>query len=68
MRESARQGRLEERLIFDPDTGRALGMELRAVRARGPYSWLEAGALAAYHLILGFDATDDAPPKVTVAR
>lgn len=53
---------LEVRLIIDPDTGRALGKELRVVQPRDAWSWLAPGSLFTYDLVLVSEHTDDDPP------
>ncbi|MER7890179.1 CU044_5270 family protein [Micromonospora sp. NPDC094482] len=64
--DSPGNGRVEVRLIIDPDTGQALGKELRAVQPRGRASWIAPGALFAYQLVLVSEGTDDNPPSVAV--
>ncbi|MFE9657865.1 CU044_5270 family protein [Micromonospora sp. NPDC006431] len=64
--ESPTFGRFEVRLIIDPDTGQALGKEMRAVEPRGPRSRIEPGAISTYQLVLVSQNTDDNPPKVDV--
>ncbi len=60
------QDGLEVRLIIDPDTGQALGREMRVVEPRGSFSWLAPGALYAYDLVLVSKNTNDNPPAVDV--
>jgi hypothetical protein len=55
---------LEERLIIDPDTGRALAREIRVVEPGGGYSWMAPGALYTYDLVLVSGSTNDSPPAV----
>ncbi len=59
---------LEERLIIDPDTGRALAREIRVVdrggEPRGDCSWMAPGALCLYDLVLASGSTNDSPPAV----
>lgn len=55
-------GRVEERLIIDAATGRALGRELRVLEPAGATAWARPGSLLTYETILGVEATDDNPP------
>lgn len=64
--DSPGNGRFEVRLIIDPDTGQALGKEMRAVEPRGPWSWIAPGALSTYQLVLVSKNTNDNPPTVDV--
>ena len=64
--DSGGNGRFEVRLIIDPDTGQALGREMRAVEPRGSWSWIAPGALATYVVVLVSKNTNDNPPKVDV--
>ncbi|MEW2384688.1 CU044_5270 family protein [Micromonospora sp. NPDC047707] len=61
-------GRFEVRLIINPDTGQALGKEMRAVEPRGHWSWIEPGAISTYQLVLVSKTTDYNPPKVDVTN
>lgn len=61
-------GRFEVRLIINPDTGEALGMERRAVRPHGPQSWISPGSISSYVLVLVSTSTDDNPPTVDVTN
>ncbi|GIF75288.1 CU044_5270 family protein [Asanoa siamensis] len=57
-------GSFEVRLIIDPDDGRALGQERRAVRPLGPNSWIAPGELASYQMVMAETYTNDNPPRV----
>jgi hypothetical protein len=61
-------GSFEVRLIIDPDTGQALGQERRAVRPKGPWSWITPGDLAGYQAVVASTYTNDDPPRVDVSN
>jgi len=60
---AATTGQVEERLIIDPQTGTALGQEIRLVEPAGTTKWLAPGSLVSYHVILGIETTNDSPPR-----
>ncbi|MEV6489977.1 CU044_5270 family protein [Actinoplanes sp. NPDC051633] len=55
-------GKVEERLIIEPATGRALSRETRVIEPGGATAWMRPGGLSTYQLILGVETTDDTPP------
>jgi hypothetical protein len=52
----------EERLIFDPNTGRPLATESRIIEAHGEFGWLAKDTLFRYTLVQTTGWTDEAPP------